>query len=293
MTIDFQKIDWFVAGISGGKDSTALLLYLKFEFFPLHNIPPYKLIATFADTDNEAEETYRHIWLISRQIRRVKWLTSEGFYNLAKRKRRFPPTQSRFCTTNLKLEPTKEFMNTLQGTVLSVSGIRADESDERKKMSEFGDAFESYHGYAEWRPLLKWDITDVFLIHKKYKFPLNPLYQWYDRVGCKVCFFRQKHEIRHIAQHHPEWIDEIRERENTFPNRNNFSSFFNRNKVPERYRSKEIVNKKGEVVLVPTIDDVVVWSKTADRKRGSQYDFHFEDYENPFEESSCMAGVCE
>jgi hypothetical protein len=44
---------------------------------------------------------------------------------------------------------------------------------------------------------------------------------------------------------------------------------------------------------VPTVHDVVTWAQTSDHKRGTQFDFHFEDYESPFEESSCMAGVCE
>jgi tRNA(Ile)-lysidine synthase TilS/MesJ len=32
--VDFQKIDWFVVGISGGKDSTAVLLYQVKKEFP-------------------------------------------------------------------------------------------------------------------------------------------------------------------------------------------------------------------------------------------------------------------
>lgn len=291
--MDFQKIDWFVVGISGGKDSTALLLWLKYEFFPKNNIPIHKLICIFTDTQNEADLTYRHIWLISKKLRRVKWLQSEGFYNLAKRKKRFPSTKARFCTTELKLIPSMGFMNTLQGNILSVSGVRADESKERAELSEFGDALESFHGYTTWRPLIDWTIEDVFLIHKRYKFPLNPLYgMGFTRVGCMPCIMSRKKEVRLMAKQMPERIEMLAEAENTSTGKNGFSSFFPRTHIPERYRTKEVDTKKGRL-KVGTIYDVVEWSKTSDRKQTSNYDFHFEDFEDAFEESSCMAGVCE
>lgn len=297
-TNKFHEIDYFVAGISGGKDSTALLLYLVKEFLPQNNIPLDNLICTFADTENEAPETYEHIQLISEKIHPVIWLKYDlGFYELAKSKKMFPHKKARFCTQLLKLEPAKRYMNTLEGNILSLSGVRADESLSRSKYTEFAGANETYHGYTEWRPLLKWKIEDVFLIHKKYDFPLNPLYSiGFSRVGCFPCIvYANKKEIRLLATKFPERIDLLREKENSFSDDNGgtrFNQAFPLKKTPERYRSKEVSTKKG-IVKVATIDDVVEWSKTSDRKRGSQFDFHFEDYSSPFEESSCMAGVCE
>ena len=292
--IDFQKIDWFVAGISGGKDSTALVLYLVKEFFPQNNIPLDKLICIFADTQNESDKTYKHILKISYEIHPVQWLESEGFYNLAKRKKRFPSTKARFCTTELKLEPSKQFMETLEGTVLSVSGVRRDESKERADAPEFSNGFDSYHGFPTWRPLVEWTLEDVFLIHKRYNFPLNPLYYLgFSRVGCLPCIMSRKKEIRLIGKLMPERIDFLEEQETTFEGRSSFHSFFARNAVPERYRTYEIETLTGEKIKIGTIRDVVEWSKTTDNKRTSNYDFHFEDYEDAFEESSCMAGVCE
>lgn len=295
MSIDFQKIDWFVVGISGGKDSTALLLWLIYEFLPQNKIPLHKLICTFADTDNEAAETYRHVWLISHKLRRVKWLKYEmGFYELAHHKKIFPHKKARFCTQLLKLEPAKRFMDSLEGDILSLSGVRAEESTQRSTYTEFAGANETYHGYTEWRPLLDWKLEDVFLIHKKYGFPLNPLYMMgFSRVGCFPCIvYANKKEIRLIANNFPERIDLIREKENSFPNENGFGQAFSSKKTPERYRSKEVKGKSG-TLKVATVDDVVAWSRTTDKKRTSNYDFHFEDYEDAFEESSCMAGVCE
>ena len=227
MKIDFQEIDWFVAGISGGKDSTALILFLVKEFFPENDIPLEKLICTFADTQNEAEETYNHILKISKELHPVKWLESEGFYNLAKRKKRFPSTKARFCTTELKLIPSMNFLNSLDGNVLSLSGVRRDESHARKDAPEFSSGLESFHGFPTWRPLVDWTLEDVFLIHKKYNFPLNPLYELgFSRVGCLPCIMSRKKEIRLISKHFPERIEMLAQAERNFPNSGGFSSFF-------------------------------------------------------------------
>lgn len=48
-------------GVSGGKDSTALLLWMVNE----SGIPREEMIATFRDTQNEARDTYDHIAMLS------------------------------------------------------------------------------------------------------------------------------------------------------------------------------------------------------------------------------------
>lgn len=291
---DFTKVDWFVVGISGGKDSTGLLRWMKKEFLPSRNISPDKLLCIFTDTQNEAPETYNHILKISQEIHPVICLESEGFYNLARRKKRFPSTKARFCTTELKLIPAKNFMDSLEGKILSVNGVRADESRERAELPEFSEVFDSHSGYTTWRPLLDWTLEDVFLIHKRYNFPLNPLYEkGFKRVGCMPCIMSRKSEIRLMAKLMPERIEQLSEAENSFEGRSSFHSFFARNAIPLRYRTHEYETKKGEKVLIGTIKDVTEWSRTSDFKRSSNFDFHYEDFEDAFEESSCMAGVCE
>lgn len=297
MNFDFSKVDWFVVGISGGKDSTGTLLYLLYEFFPQHNISTDKLLCTFADHGNEDEGTYEQIKIISERLHPVITLKPDlDFFELAYHKKRFPDPQKRFCTQILKLEPAKRFMETLEGNVLSVSGVRKEESKKRAKYTEFASAFETYHGFTEWRPLLDWKIEDVFLIHKKYNFPLNPRYALgFSRVGCRLCIMSRKREVRLTARLFPEHIDIIREKENNFPNRVGFYQYFPKNMIPERYRSRTYTDDDGTVHKLGSIDDVVAWSKTSDRKRSSNYDFHYEDYELALdeEEPACMSGVCE
>jgi hypothetical protein len=64
------------------------------------------------------------------------------------------------------------------------------------------------------------------------------------------------------------------------------STFFARDKVPERFCSQSITTKNGEVMQVPTIDDVVTWSMTGKRAQGSYLD-------DVLEPISCQSGFCE
>lgn len=241
-------------------------------------IPREEMIATFCDTQNEAKETYEHIVMLSREVFPVQWLETEGFIQLAKRKKRFPSTKARFCTQELKLLPTKAFLEDLSeqyDEVIPVSGVRRGESEERSKLQEWGDPMESYFALKEWRPLIDWKIEDILAIHAKYGIPLNPLYgMGATRVGCFPCINSNKREMRMLATSFPERITQIREWESDFNNLNGMSTFFPRNKVPARFRSKLIETAKGKPMRVCTIDDVVEWAKTGWRGKGNAPDLN-------------------
>jgi 3'-phosphoadenosine 5'-phosphosulfate sulfotransferase (PAPS reductase)/FAD synthetase len=282
-------------GLSGGKDSTALLLFMAYESGISHD----QLIATFCDTQNEADETYEHLTMLHEKVFPVTHINTEGFLNLAKRKQRFPSAKARFCTQELKLKPTKLFLESLTDKydeVIPCSGVRKDESEARKHLTEWKSEVESYFGMKEWRPLVDWKFADILAIHKRHNIPLNPLYHLgAKRVGCFPCFHSQKAEILLMVKLHPERITELAEWEKSVAKE---SGFFARGKVPERFRSREIKTKDGTTMKVPTVFDVVEWAKTGSRTNGLAPDiegglFDLEpDPENGFE-NACTAGVCE
>lgn len=267
-------------GISGGKDSTALLLWMVYE----SGIPKEQMIATFCDTQNEARETYEHISMLSAKVFPIQWLETEGFEHLVIKHKMFPTQHRRFCTQELKLRPTRQFLDDLlwrfdegagefvrtDNEVICCSGVRRDESDDRKDLDEWGDPLESYFHLVEWRPLIDWKIEDVLTIHAKYKIPLNPLYhQGAKRVGCFPCINSGKSELRGLLRTHPERIDQIRDLEARLTEMSGQpQSFFASNKVPLRFRSATYISAKGKPVKVCTIDDVVAWAKTGWRARG-------------------------
>ena len=278
-------------GVSGGKDSGAVLLWMVKE----SGIPREQIRATFCDTGNEIDETYNQVRILSERVFPIETLKPPlDFYELARKKKRFPSTKARFCTQDLKMKPSKEYIDNLlrEGfDVIGVSGVRADESLSRSKLPEWGDPMESYFGIKEWRPLLKWTIVEVVAIHKKYGITMNELYaKGAMRVGCVPCIMSRKSEVRNIAKNFPERIDFIRDQEWQGEN-GVFHSFFPRKKVPVGFRSIEITTASGDTMTVATIDDVVAWSKTKDRKHSHgqmAMDFWHEDEVCP-----TTMGVCE
>lgn len=257
-------------GISGGKDSQATALWLIHE----SGVPRESIRFTFCNTHNENRFTYDHINMLSARFVEwgcapIIWLEPElGFYELARKKRRFPSRKARFCTQFLKVIPSREDVMDLiqQGyEVIVHSGVRAGESPDRAKLEDRG--FDDMFGCVVNRPLLRWSLDQVLALSAKYRVPMNPLYAFgAKRVGCFPCINSNKAEVRLISIHFPERIDELRREEKSFPNP--ISTFFARKTMPLRFRSFEIQTKKGPM-KVATIDDVVEWSKTGKRAKGN------------------------
>lgn len=270
-------------GISGGKDSTAALLWLVNESGCSHD----KIRVTFCDTGNEHQFTYDYIAMLSKNVLTVETIKPQlDFYELAKKKGRFPSVKSRFCTQELKIFPSQQYVLNLMrngAKILLLTGVRASESKKRADLPEF--EWDSFYACDMYRPLLHWSLEDVWAMLEKYGIPRNPLYDYgVKRVGCLPCIMSRKSEIRMIAKNFPERIDMIRKAE--FET-GKISTFYSRKYVPLAHRSRKIVTASGQMMLVPTIDDVVNWSKTA--RGGKNYDF---DFDEPMMCNSNL-GMCE
>lgn len=275
-----EKIN--LIGVSGGKDSTALMLWAKYK----SGYDPASIKVIFCDTGNEHDLTYEHIEYLSKQILPIEWIKPEyDFYSLAEKKQRFPSPRARFCTQVLKIFPTRDYILKLVESnfeVLSHSGVRAGESEDRKDLKEF--EFDLTYGCKVRRPLIKWTLEDILKIHTEYNIKLNPLYSYgASRVGCFPCIMSNKKELRIIGAHFEDRIELIEYWENKLN-----STFYPPYKVPARFRSKKWISKKEEVYYLPTIRDVIAWSKTS---HGAK------QYLLPFEEEAViacdMSGFCE
>lgn len=117
-----------VVGLSGGKDSTAMALWLV-----EHEPRDYEFICN--ETGNELPEMQAH-WakleqLLGKPLRRVRYHTD--LIGAIEEVRMLPNFRARWCTRMLKIEPTIEYFESLpQGSVLYV-GLRADEPEEVRR----------------------------------------------------------------------------------------------------------------------------------------------------------------
>lgn len=119
-----------VLGISGGKDSAALAIYLK------DNYPDLDIEYYTCDTGKELKETYDLIKYLEIYLEKkiIPLRAAEGshedpFDHFLKYKGQFLPSSfNRWCTKNLKLDPFERWVGT--DMVVSYVGIRGDEDRE-------------------------------------------------------------------------------------------------------------------------------------------------------------------
>ncbi len=273
-------------GLSGGKDSTALMLWMVYE----SGYPRQSLRFSFCDTGNETEQTYNHLRMLSERVHPIDWIKPErDFYELARHKHRWPSPHARFCTQMLKLEPTRRYLNALAeggADLLLHTGVRRGESPERAKLPEREP--DPFFAYPCFRPLLDWTLEDVWAIHKRYGIPRNPMYDLgCTRVGCMPCVMSDKHTFRVLGKHFPERVSRIRELEPVLTQDGRYASFVNYSQIPERHRSVTTRTAQGPLLQVPSIDDVVRWSLTT--RGGKQYELDFEGPAN----CTNISGLCE
>ena len=121
-----------VIGISGGKDSAALAIFLHEKF------PSIDLNCYFCDTGKELDETYQLIENIEIYLgKKVEFLKPEAakkadenpfdYYYKAYRGY-LPSSVARWCTKQMKLDPFEEYVG--HDPVVSYVGIRGDEDRE-------------------------------------------------------------------------------------------------------------------------------------------------------------------
>lgn len=202
-----------IASVSGGKDSTALILALREAGISARYV--------FADTGWEAPETYAYLDTLRSVLDiviDVVRAASGGMRESVKTRARFPGRMQRWCTAELKITPLRAYHDALisadphRADTVNAMGIRGDESPARNQALMWEDDAE-WGGYL-WRPLLRWSIEDVLLIHRRHGLPVNPLYQrGHNRVGCYPCIYASKPEIKLVAKYAPYRIVEIRELE--------------------------------------------------------------------------------
>jgi 3'-phosphoadenosine 5'-phosphosulfate sulfotransferase (PAPS reductase)/FAD synthetase len=240
----------YIVPLSGGKDSTATALTL------LNKKNKNDLTFVFCDTGFENKKTYEYLDYLKESLQiEIKVLKNEkyqnGFFDLAKAKKRFPSTKARFCTTELKIKPMVDFILSLEDNVNIYQGIRKEESLARSKMN-FSDDFFLYYiqkdsknlyrkkDVLKWlkkfqaiafRPLLNTTEKEVFEIHKENNILPNPLYSLgFSRVGCFPCIMARKKEVELVSRFFPEIIEEIDQKEKEIK-----SSFFGPGYIPERF----------------------------------------------------------
>lgn len=197
-----------VVSLSGGKDSTAMLLRMLEEDMPVD-------IILFCDTGMEFEGLYRHIdkleQYIGRPITRLKSSQSFEYLMLEHTPKRKNPElegrigfswsgpRNRWCTAMLKTRIIDRYLRELskEYTLVQYIGIAADEPE---RIREFH------------YPLVEWGMTeaDCLAYCKERGFDWDGLYDIFHRVSCWCCPLQSLEELRKLRKHFPELWEHLR-----------------------------------------------------------------------------------
>lgn len=260
-----------IVSLSGGKDSVATSLSLR-EAGVKHRL-------VFADTGWEAKETYAHLDMLRGSLGPIDVVGVDGGM-VAKIRHRavFPARMQRWCTRELKINPLKKYHEAVEKETgresICAVGVRALESEARSKLPAWEDDAE-WGGWM-WRPIIDWTVENVIEIHRRHGVPMNPLYHMgFDRVGCFPCIFARKEEIKLLAKHAPERVDEIRALEieatamRAQRNAEHRAAYEAEGGKPEAYKPRYtyaqasfFLGDTPEETQTMTIDRVVEWSRT-------------------------------
>jgi hypothetical protein len=187
-----------VLGLSGGKDSAALAVYMRQQY------PDLDIEYFFTDTGKELPEVYEFLGRLEGFLGKpILYLNPDkDFDHFLRINGNFLPSpQSRWCTRKLKLDPFKQWIKpwlTAKEKVFSYVAIRADE-DHRDGMIAQDENLTVKLPFREDGI----DKPGVIEILTGSGLGLPKYYDWRSRSGCTFCFFQQKIEWVRLKERHP------------------------------------------------------------------------------------------
>lgn len=194
-----------VLGISGGRDSAALAVYVRQQH------PELDVDYFFTDTGKELPEVYEFLGrlegFLGKPIARLNPRRDFDFW-LREYNHFLPSAQTRWCTRQLKLAPFEQWVRPMLAAGDMVStyvAIRADE--------EYREGYASKHQNLTVRLPFRESGIDkrgVMDILDSSGVGLPKYYEWRSRSGCTFCFFQQKIEWVRLRERHPEAFEEAK-----------------------------------------------------------------------------------
>ncbi|MHB1681273.1 MAG: phosphoadenosine phosphosulfate reductase family protein [Bacilli bacterium] len=255
-----------ILNISGGKDSTALAVFMK------DKVPEMEYV--FCDTQKELPETYEYLDKIEAYLGKpiVRLTDDRGFDHwLQVYGGLLPSSQARWCTRKLKIEPLEAYVGT--DAVISYVAIRADENR---------------NGYVSTKPnitpvfpfketcIVK---SDVFRILEESGLGLPKYYEWRSRSGCYFCFFQRRSEWVGLMDHHPDLFEKSKEYEKIDSDTGQRFTWSQRESLTEL----EQPDRKEEIMKKAADQSLDKESKSASRTLGDLIDLDYDD------ELGCLA----
>jgi 3'-phosphoadenosine 5'-phosphosulfate sulfotransferase (PAPS reductase)/FAD synthetase len=228
---------YYVCNFSGGKDSTAMLLKLIEEDYPIDEI-------LFVDTTKEFPEILDNVDMVAQMIKPLKItrLTLEFDYflsdviltrgkNKGKAGYGWPDFTQRWCTTH-KVRCIDDHLGDRRHTAYRYVGLGADE----QKRVDRGRAKYPKLLY----PLYDWGMTEQDCLDYCYDRGLDwgGLYEKFSRVSCFCCPLQRIGELKTLYIDFPELWDEMRRMDKSQSRR--FTYRYSLQELEDRFDREEV-----------------------------------------------------
>lgn len=194
-----------VLGLSGGRDSASLAVYMA------QHRPELEVEYFFTDTGKELPEVYEYLGrlegFLGKPILRLNPDRDFDFW-LRQYNNFLPSPRTRWCTRQLKIRPFESWLWPSLNAgerVVSYVAIRSDENYRE--------------GYSSTHPNLTVELpfrtagidkAAVIDILEASGLGLPAYYDWRSRSGCTFCFFQQKIEWVRLMERHPDEFEEAK-----------------------------------------------------------------------------------
>jgi hypothetical protein len=199
-----------ILGISGGRDSAALAVYMR------ETRPELDLEYFFTDTGKELDEVYRFLdrleGFLGKTITRLNpdrdfefWLREYNHF--------LPSPRTRWCTRQLKLRPLEQWLKPDLDAGVTVNSYVAIRSDEPHR-----EGYQATHDNMLVHLPLRTagiDRKGVMEILESAGVGEPEYYSWRSRSGCTFCFYQQKIEWVRLSREHPDAYEEAKGYEKT------------------------------------------------------------------------------
>lgn len=241
--VTLENVEVIFVNHSGGKDSQAMLAMLIRLGYK------GRIVIIHADL-GEMEHEPMHGWIESISFGIEVHVVRAGvdFFELCRKRARFPGDGARFCTDTLKTQPCQKFMRQYMekhglSRGISALGIRAGESRDRAKRQPWKLFYEGLTAhtknrfFAEWCPIFDYSLEQVWEeIRNAGQKPHRIYSEGWSRLSCVICVYGKKQELTMAKANRPELFAKMEQLEK---------------ELGKTIKTKQV---KKQTVLVPLAD---------------------------------------
>jgi len=209
-----------IVSLSGGKDSTALALFMREHY------PELPVEYVFCDTGAELPETEEYLERVEAVLgQKIVRLTALDDLNVEEKGNRtpfdvwldevyggyLPNPQARWCTRVLKIRPFERYIG--DDNAFSYIGIRGDENREGYTQQNGKPlVFSEKTNILPVYPFVEfgYGLTDIKRLLEESGLGLPDYYNWRSRSGCYFCFYQQIGEWQALKENHPDLFEKAK-----------------------------------------------------------------------------------